>query len=80
MLGLDARADLRQQSGSPHGGVLAYAADNALTFAAGTVVGARPLTAGFTIDCLRPVDADGVATLCAVAQESIAVTEAPGAS
>lgn len=55
-LELDIRDDLRQQNGFVHGGVLSYAADNALTFAAGTVVGARVLTAGFTIDYLRPAD------------------------
>lgn len=53
-LELDIRDDLRQQHGFLHGGVLGYAADNALTFAAGTVAGARLLTAGFTIDYLRP--------------------------
>ncbi|MFJ4002543.1 PaaI family thioesterase [Streptomyces sp. NPDC090023] len=55
-LELDIRDDLRQQNGFLHGGVLAYAADNTLTFAAGTVVGARLLTAGFTIDYLRPAE------------------------
>lgn len=55
-LELDIRDDLRQQNGFLHGGVLAYAADNALTFAAGTVAGARLLTAGFTIDYLRPAE------------------------
>ncbi|MFK4107528.1 PaaI family thioesterase [Streptomyces sp. NPDC002176] len=55
-LELDIRDDLRQQNGFLHGGVLAYAADNTLTFAAGAAVGARLLTAGFTIDYLRPAD------------------------
>lgn len=96
ILELDARDELRQQNGHIHGGVLAYAADNALTFAAGTVLGPTVLTGGFTIDYLRParngtlraharvtnasrrqavcrcdihaIDADGTATLCAVAQ------------
>lgn len=54
VLELDARDDLRQQNGYLHGGVLAYAADNALTFAGGTVLGAAVLTGGFTIDYLRP--------------------------
>ncbi|MFF8374816.1 PaaI family thioesterase [Streptomyces sp. NPDC015661] len=54
VLELDARDELRQQNGFLHGGVLSYAADNALTFAAGTVAGAGLLTAGFTIDYLRP--------------------------
>jgi uncharacterized protein (TIGR00369 family) len=51
---LDLRDDLRQQNGYAHGGVLAYAADNALTFAAGTVLGPSILTTRFTIDYLRP--------------------------
>ena len=45
---------LRQQYGLVHGGVLAYAADNALTFAAGTVLGTSIITNGFTINYLRP--------------------------
>lgn len=53
-LELDIREDLLQQNGFLHGGVLGYAADNTLTFAAGTVVGAHVLTTGFTIDYLRP--------------------------
>jgi uncharacterized protein (TIGR00369 family) len=48
------REDLRQQNGFLHGGVLAYAADNAITFAAGSVLGAAVLTGGFTIQYLRP--------------------------
>ncbi len=51
---LDVRDDLRQQNGYAHGGVLAYAADNALSFAAGTALGPAILTTGFTIDFLRP--------------------------
>ncbi|MEV8007767.1 PaaI family thioesterase [Streptomyces parvus] len=54
VLELDVRDDLRQQNGFVHGGVLSYAADNALTFAAGAAVGPAVLTAGFTIDYLRP--------------------------
>ncbi|WP_406234774.1 PaaI family thioesterase [Nocardia sp. NBC_01009] len=48
------RKELGQQFGFVHGGVLAYLADNALTFAAGTVLGANVLTGGFTITYLRP--------------------------
>jgi uncharacterized protein (TIGR00369 family) len=40
----------RQQYGLVHGGVYAYLADNALTFAAGSVLGASVLTTGFVID------------------------------
>ncbi|QFG25177.1 PaaI family thioesterase [Actinomadura sp. WMMB 499] len=53
-LELDVRDELRQQDGHVHGGVVSYTADNTLTFAAGTVAGARLVTAGFAIDYLRP--------------------------
>ncbi|MFI0355861.1 PaaI family thioesterase [Actinomadura sp. 9N407] len=53
-LELDIQDELLQQNGIVHGGVLAYAADNTLTFAAGTVTGGSVVTAGFTIDYLRP--------------------------
>jgi uncharacterized protein (TIGR00369 family) len=53
-LELTIRDDLRQQNGFLHGGVLSYAADNALTFAGGTALGPDVLTGGFTISYLRP--------------------------
>ncbi|MFE1298057.1 PaaI family thioesterase [Streptomyces sp. NPDC057413] len=56
ILELDIREELRQQYGFLHGGVLSYAADNALTFAAGSAVGSGLITAGFTIDYLRPAE------------------------
>ncbi|AEF42955.1 PaaI family thioesterase [Hoyosella subflava] len=43
-----------QQYGLVHGGVLAYAADNVLTFAAGSVLGPNVVTAGMTVNYLRP--------------------------
>jgi uncharacterized protein (TIGR00369 family) len=49
----------RQQYGVVHGGVLAYAADNVLTFAGGSVLGPSVITAGFTINYLRAAR-DGV--------------------
>ncbi|WP_255632551.1 PaaI family thioesterase [Amycolatopsis sp. TNS106] len=52
-LELDIREELLQQNGYLHGGVLAYAADNAITFAAGTTLGADVLTGGFSINYLR---------------------------
>ena len=55
-LEIDIRDELRQQNGFLHGGVLGYAADNALTFAAGAAAGEKILTSGFTIDYLRPAD------------------------
>ncbi len=48
------RPELRQQFGFVHGGVLAYAADNVITYAAATVLGANVLTGGFNITYLRP--------------------------
>ncbi|MER7838117.1 PaaI family thioesterase [Streptomyces sp. NPDC096040] len=59
-LELDNREELRQQYGYVHGGVLAYVAENAMAFAAGTVPGNRPLTTGFTIDYVRPADGESV--------------------
>lgn len=51
---VDIRDELTQQNGFLHGGVLAYAADNALTFAGGTALGPNVLTGGFSINYLRP--------------------------
>jgi uncharacterized protein (TIGR00369 family) len=48
------RENLRQQNGFLHGGVLAYAADNAITFAAGSTLGPEVLTSGVTISYIRP--------------------------
>lgn len=45
--------ELLQQHGSVHGGVLSYAADNALTFAGGSVLGPQVVTAGYTINYLK---------------------------
>jgi uncharacterized protein (TIGR00369 family) len=45
---------LEQQHGFLHGGVISYAADNALTFAGGSVLGTAVLTAEFKINYLRP--------------------------
>ncbi|OON81656.1 PaaI family thioesterase [Streptomyces tsukubensis] len=53
-LEIDIREELHQQNGHVHGGVLAYAADNAITFAAGTVLGPAVLTAGVTVQYVRP--------------------------
>lgn len=56
-LEVELREDLRQQNGFAHGGVLAYAADNALTFAAGSVLGPAILTGGLGLQYLRPARA-----------------------
>lgn len=59
-LEIDGREELQQQNGFLHGGVLAYAADNALTFAAGTTLGPAVLTGGFSIQYLRPATGTGL--------------------
>jgi uncharacterized protein (TIGR00369 family) len=48
------RPELLQQHGFLHGGVIAYAIDNAITFAAGSVLGTNILTAGISVVFLRP--------------------------
>ena len=45
---------LKQQHGFVHGGVISYAADNALTFAGGSVLGTAVLTSEYKINYLRP--------------------------
>ncbi|WP_406322961.1 PaaI family thioesterase [Streptomyces sp. NBC_01637] len=52
-LEVDIRPEL-QQNGFVHGGVLSYAADNSITFAAGTTLGPAVLTGGFSIQYIRP--------------------------
>ena len=54
VLEIPLRPELMQQFGFVHGGALSYAADNAITFAAGTVLGPSIVTTGFTIDYIRP--------------------------
>jgi len=46
--------NLKQQHGFVHGGVLSYAADNAITFAGGSVLGPAVLTSEFKINYLKP--------------------------
>lgn len=46
--------NLMQHLGSVHGGVLGYAADTALTFAAGIAYGIPVITSEFKINFLRP--------------------------
>ena len=60
------RAELLQQHNIVHGGVIAYAIDNAITFAAGTVLGTSILTSGISIVYLRPASAAITATATVV--------------
>ncbi len=45
---------LRQQHGFVHGGVVSYAADNALTYAGGAALGAAVVTSEYKINYVRP--------------------------
>ncbi|MEU6560146.1 PaaI family thioesterase [Nocardia nova] len=63
---IDLRAEHAQQFGFVHGGVLAYLADNALTFAAGSALGPNVLTGGFTITYLRPARGERLRAAAAV--------------
>ncbi|QIM52024.1 PaaI family thioesterase [Hydrogenophaga crocea] len=45
---------VQQQHGFVHGGVLSYAADNALTYAGGTALRVPVVTSEFKINYLRP--------------------------
>ena len=47
-------SQLKQQHGFVHGGVVSYAADNALTFAGGAALGPAVVTSEFKINYLRP--------------------------
>lgn len=49
---------LLQQHGFLHGGVVSYAADNALTYAGGTALGVPVVTSEFKINYLRPALGD----------------------
>jgi uncharacterized protein (TIGR00369 family) len=65
-LSLPLAPDLLQQDGFVHGGVLSYLADNALTYAGGSVLG-NALTSEFKINYLRPAkDADRLVAVATV--------------
>ncbi|MDH5822643.1 PaaI family thioesterase [Luteimonas sp. RD2P54] len=53
VLALRVRDELRQQHGFVHGGVVGYLADNALTYAGGSVLG-DSVTSEYKINYLRP--------------------------
>ena len=65
-LSLELAPHLLQQDGFVHGGVLSYLADNALTYAGGSVLG-KVLTSEFKINYLRPAkDADRLVAVATV--------------
>ena len=45
---------LKHQHGFVHGGVISYAADNALTFVGGSILGPAVVTSEYKINYLRP--------------------------
>lgn len=53
-LRLKINPELTQQFGFVHGGVLSYAADNAITFAGGSVLGLEVVTAEYKINYVKP--------------------------
>lgn len=57
-LRLSIKAELLQQHGFAHGGVVSYLADNALTFAGGSLLENNALTGEFKINYLRPAIGD----------------------
>lgn len=52
------RTELMQQHGFVHGGVISYAADNALTYAGGGALGAGVVTSEFKINYVKPALGD----------------------
>lgn len=50
--------ELKQQHGFLHGGVISYAADNALTYVGGSVLGPGVVTSEFKINYVRPAMGD----------------------
>ena len=53
-LTVEIKPELKQQHGFVHGGVISYAADNALTFVGGSVLGPGVVTSEYKINYLRP--------------------------
>lgn len=54
VLALQIRKEFLQQHGFVHGGVVSYLIDNAITFAGGSVLGEKVVTAEYKVNYLRP--------------------------
>ena len=54
------RDDLKQQHGFAHGGVVSYAADNALTIAGGSALGPEVVTSELKINYVRPAIGESI--------------------
>jgi uncharacterized protein (TIGR00369 family) len=68
--GVELRIPLRhvlmQQHGFAHGGVVSYAADNALTFAGGAALGPAVVTSEFKINYVRPAKGERIVARASV--------------
>jgi len=60
------KAEFQQQHGFLHGGVLSYAADNALTYAGGSKMQAPIVTSEFKINYVRPAVGDFIVARASV--------------
>jgi uncharacterized protein (TIGR00369 family) len=61
VLRIPLREEFKQQHGFVHGGLVSYAADNALTYAGGFAFGGRPVvTSEFKINYVRPAAGDAL--------------------
>ena len=66
-LRLPIRDELKQQHGFVHGGAVSYLADNALTYAGGSVMpGQGVVTSEFKINYLRPAQGDALVARASV--------------
>lgn len=65
MIDIPIREELLQQNGFVHGGVVSYAADNALAFAGGSALGPAVLTSG-KINYLKPAEGEVLRAMASV--------------
>jgi acyl-CoA thioesterase len=54
VIALAVRPEFLQQHGFVHGGIISYLIDNAITFAGGSVLGEKVVTAEFKVNYIRP--------------------------
>lgn len=65
-LKIPVRTELKQQHGFLHGGVVSYAADNALTYVGATALGSGVVTSEFKINYVRPALGDFIVARASV--------------
>lgn len=64
------KPEFAQQFGFVHGGVISYLADNAITFAGGTVLGPHVLTAEYKINYVKPAHGERLIARAGVVSSS----------